>query len=386
MVFLNTISTENNRFSVIKIVWEENKMGRHGENIFKRKDGLWEARYVKGVDEFGKKKYGSVYAHSYREVKDKRQDIVSKITLIPQSVSIRRILLNQLIEEWLYLNQGRLKLSTYQKYKSYHEKHIKNEIGGYPVVYLTPVILKKFADKKQESGLSPQTVNSILTFIGGCLKYANRQYGIAQTNIIYLKTPTKEMRVLSRDEQQRLVKFLLEDTDIYKLGILVALYTGVRIGELCALQWKDIQDGTIRINKTMQRLSTGNGTEVIVGEPKTPTSNRIIPLPSFLTAEVEKFRRINENMRFLSNLTHTTIEPRVMQYHFHRYLEILDIPKANFHCLRHTFATMCVEKNFELKSLSEILGHRTINVTMNRYVHSSIELKSSNMEKLSFFL
>ena len=386
MVFLNAISTENNRFSVIKIVWEENKMGRHGENIFKRKDGLWEARYVKGVDEFGKKKYGSVYAHSYREVKDKRQDIVSKITLIPQSVSIRRILLNQLIEEWLYLNQGRLKLSTYQKYKNYHEKHIKNEIGGYPVVYLTPVILKKFADKKQESGLSPQTVNSILTFIGGCLKYANRQYGIAQTNIIYLKTPTKEMRVLSRDEQQRLVRFLLEDTDIYKLGILVALYTGVRIGELCALQWKDIQDGTIRINKTMQRLSTGNGTEVIVGEPKTPTSNRIIPLPSFLTAEVEKFRRINENMRFLSNLTHTTIEPRVMQYHFHRYLEILDIPKANFHCLRHTFATMCVEKNFELKSLSEILGHRTINVTMNRYVHSSIELKSSNMEKLSFFL
>lgn len=361
-------------------------MPRRGENIFKRKDGLWEARYVKGVDEFGKKKYASVYARSYREVKDKRQEILSKITLIPQSVSVQRMLLNHLIEEWLYLNQGRLKDSTYQKYKSIYETHIKKEVGGYPVIYLTPVILKRFADRKQEIGLSPQTVNGILTFIGGCLKYANRQYGIAQTSIIYLKTNINEMRVLSREEQQRLVNLLLTDTDIYKLGVLVALYTGIRIGELCALQWKDIQDGTIKINKTMQRLSTGNGTEIVVGEPKTPTSNRIIPLPAFLSVEIEKFRRINEETRFLSTLTHTTIEPRVMQYHFHRYIKSLDIQDANFHCLRHTFATRCVEQDFELKSLSEVLGHRTINVTMNRYVHSSLELKASNMEKLSFFL
>lgn len=361
-------------------------MPRRGENIFKRKDGLWEARYVKGVDEFGKKKYGSVYAHSYHEVKEKRQDIVSKITLIPQSVSIQRMLLNHLIEEWLYINQARLKPSTYQKYKSMFEKHIKKEIGGYPVIYLTPVILKRYAERKQESGLSPQTVNGILTFISSCLKYANHQYGIAQTSIIYLKTTNKEMRVLSRDEQQHLVKFLLEDTDIYKLGILVALYTGIRIGELCALQWKDIKDGTIIINKTMQRLKNDNGTKIVVGEPKTPTSNRIIPLPNFLVDEIEKFRRSNDDTQFLSNITYTIIEPRVMQYHFQRYIKFLNIPKANFHCLRHTFATRCVECDFEIKSLSEILGHRTINITMNRYVHSSIDLKASNMKKLSLFL
>lgn len=361
-------------------------MPRRGENIFKRKDGLWEARYVKGVDEFGKKKYGSVYAHTYREVKDKRQDIVNKITLLPQSVSIQRMLLNHLIEEWLYINQGRLKPSTYQKYKYMFEKHIKNEIGGYPVIYLTPVILKGYADKKQETGLSPQTVNGILTFIGGCLKYANHQYGIAQTSIIYLKTENKEMRVLSREEQRCLINFLLRDIDIYKLGILVALYTGIRIGELCALQWKDIKDGTIIINKTMQRLKNDNVTKIVVGEPKTPTSNRIIPLPNFLVDKIEMFRKINEDTRFLSNITHTTIEPRVMQYHFQRYIKALNIPSANFHCLRHTFATRCVECDFEIKSLSEILGHRTINITMNRYVHSSIELKASNMEKLSLLL
>lgn len=361
-------------------------MPRRGENIFKRKDGLWEARYIKDLDEFGRKKYGSVYAHSYREVKDKRQDIVSKITQMPQSVSIQRMLLNNLIDEWLYVNQGRLKYSTFQKYKRMYELHIKNEIGNYPIIYLTPVILKRYADKKHESGLLPQTVNGILTFIGGCLKYGNRQYGVPQINIIYLKTTNKEMRVLSREEQKRLVIFLLENTDIYKLGILLALYTGIRIGELCALQWKDIKDGTVKINKTMQRISVGNGTEIRIDEPKTLTSNRTIPLPSFLITEIEKFRRINEDTKFLSNLTYTTIEPRVMQYHFQRYIKELNIPKANFHCLRHTFATRCVECDFEIKSLSEILGHRNISVTMNRYVHSSIELKASNMEKLSLFL
>lgn len=361
-------------------------MPRRGENIFKRKDGLWEARYVKTLDEFGKKKYGSVYAHSYHEVKDKRQNIINKLNLFPKSVSFQRLQLNQLIEEWLYINQGRLKLSTYQKYNGIFKTHIKNELGKYPIIYLTPVILKSYADKKQKSGLSPQTINSILTFIGGCLKYANQQYGIAQTSIIYLKTNRKEMRVLSREEQQTLVKFLLKDTDIYKLGVLLALYTGIRIGELCALQWKDIKDGAIKINKTMQRINTGNGTEIIVDEPKTPTSNRVIPLPPFLSQEIEKFRRVNEESRFLSNINHTTIEPRVMQYHFQRYIKTLNIPKANFHCLRHSFATRCVEANFEIKSLSEILGHRNIGITMNKYVHSSMELKASNMQKLSFFL
>lgn len=362
-------------------------MPRHGEAIYHRKDGLWEARYVKGLDPLGKKKYGSVYAHSYREAKEKRQDIVSQITLLPQSVSARKITLSELMAEWLYVNQGRIKVTTYQKYRAIVENHIKNELGNYPVVYLTPVVFRRFADSKQKQGLAPATINDVLTLISTCLKYGNRQYGTPLVDIVYLKRPRKEMRVLSPKEQNLLVQYLLTGTDIYKLGVLLALYTGIRIGELCALTWDDITDGKVKVTKTMQRLSKGkgNGTEIIVGEPKTATSNRVIPLPSFLVSEIERFR-LDGPCYFLSTQSQTIVEPRVMQYRFRRYVTELGFPPTNFHSLRHTFATRCVEAGFEVRSLSEILGHSNVSITLNRYVHSSFELKVDNMEKLSLYL
>ncbi len=363
-------------------------MGRRGECVYLRKDGLWEARYVKGINEYGKKKYGSVYAHSYREAKEKRQDILSQISLLPQSVSMRRMRLNTLIEEWLFVNQNRIKFATYQKYKTMYENHIEKEIGAVQIIYLTPILFKNFADKKQSIGLAASTINVILTFIGTCLKYGSRQYGLPPVYIPHLKVPIKEMRVLSVEEQQKLVCFLLSDMDVFKLGVLTALYTGMRIGELCALQWKDVENGTIRITKTMQRLSNGKGkgTEVIVGEPKTKNSYRIIPLPAFLADLIEKVRSKDKHAYFLSTANHTLVEPRLMEYHFNQYIKRLNFPKANFHCLRHSFATRCIECGFEIKSLSEVLGHSSVNITLNRYVHSSIELKASNMEKLPTFL
>lgn len=362
-------------------------MSRRGEAIYHRKDGLWEARYVKGLDATGKKKYASVYAHSYREAKERRQDIVSKITLLPQSISSRRICLNELILEWLFLNQGRIKPSTYQKYSSQFENHIKDTVGKYQIIYLTPVLFKQYSDGLLKKKLSATTVNGILTFIRTCLKYGNRQYGTPSVDMVYLKPPRKEMRVLSLQEQNKLVQFLLLDTDIYKLGVLLTLYTGIRIGELCALTWGDIKEGKLTINKTMQRLSkgVGNGTELVIGEPKTVTSNRTIPLPSFLAEFIEKHRRA-DRYRFLSTPEKSIADPRTMQNLFHKYIRTLGFPKANFHSLRHTFATRCTEAGFEIKSLSEILGHSNVSITLGLYVHSSFELKADNMEKLSLFL
>lgn len=362
-------------------------MARRGEAIYKRKDGLWEARYVKGLDYYGKKKYGSVYAHSYREAKEKRLDVISQITILPQSVSARRLTLGELISEWLFLNQGRLKPSSYQKYRSAFEKHIKEPLGSLPVIHLTPMVLKQFADGKQKEGLSESTINSILTFIRTCLKYGGKQYGTPVTEVVYLKPPRKEMRVLSPDEQNKLVQHLLADTDIYKLGVLLALFSGIRIGELCALTWGDIVGGRMTINKTMQRLSKGSGlgSEVVVSEPKTSTSNRIVPIPSFLLPRIEAVRREN-GCRFLSTQEKPIIEPRIMQLRFSRYIKEIDIPKATFHSLRHTFATRCTEAGCEIKSLSELLGHSSVTVTLNRYVHSSFSLKISVIEKLSLFV
>ena len=363
-------------------------MSRRGENIFKRKDGLWEARYVKGLDDKGKKKYGSVYAHSYREVKEKREELASQIVLMPQFLTIRKATLNALIQEWLFVNQARLKPSTYQKYCGFYSNHIQKGIGQHQLIYLTPVVLKRYADNKSEEGLSPKTVNSILTFIRGCLRYANRQYGLPLTDVIYLKETKSEMRVLSVTEQKVLTQYLMSNTDIYKLGVLVALYTGIRVGELCALKWCDIENGTLHITKTMQRLSkgVGKGTEVVVGDPKTSTSNRIIPLPSFVSEQIERFRGSDDEAYFLSTKDHPLTEPRVMQYYFQRYIKELELPKANFHCLRHSFATRCVEADFELKTLSVVLGHSTVRTTADKYVHTSLQLKAINMEKLCLFL
>ncbi len=361
-------------------------MSRRGEAIYHRKDGLWEARYTKGVDELGKKKYASVYAHSYREAKEKRLDILSQISLIPQNTSKRNITLAALVQEWLYVNQRRIKPSTYQKYNNFYRNHIDDQIGQYQIVYITPVVLKQYTDDKLKEGLSETTINNVLTFINTCLKYGNRQYGLPMVYITYLKQERKEMRVLSVEEQRILTTYLMKDIDSYKVGVLTALYTGLRIGELCALKWGDIKDSTIKINKTMQRLQMpGHSTELVVGEPKTTGSTRTIPIPSCIIGLVEQFRK-NDDQYFLSRLYLPVVEPRVIQYQFKKYLKECHIEDANFHSLRHTFATRCIECGVDVKTLSELLGHSNVNITLNKYVHSSFEQKVININKLTLAL
>lgn len=199
----------------------------------------------------------------------------------------------------------------------------------------------------------------------------------------------KEMRVLSQEEQKKLVAYLMQDLDVCKLGILVALYTGLRVGELCALRWEDIGKDSITVRRTIQRLKKDNtnGTELHIGSPKTKTSLRTIPIPSFLQDQIEPFRKLElAESYFLATTPGEVIEPRVMQYRFSRYLKDAGIDKANFHALRHTFATRCVEAGFEIKSLSEVLGHANVQTTLNKYVHSSFDLKRTNMELLSLIL
>lgn len=364
-------------------------MSRRGEAIYHRKDGLWEARYVKAIDPSGKKKYGSVYGHSYREAKEKRQDALDHILLYQKMPPTRRITVTDLSTEWLLMCRSRLKPSSCQRYQGFFKNHIEPNIGSVSVIYLTTSVIHQFAIGRLDAGLAPQSVNSILIVLHSILKYGKQQYNLPLPDVIYLSCQKKEMRVFSVEEQRRLVDYLLQDLDLYKLGILIALYTGVRIGELCALHWKDIANNSIAVRRTMQRLQRGDGkgTELYIGPPKTDSSTRVIPLPSFLVSLVEPFRNAQkEDDYFLSTCPYKITEPRNLQYKFKKYLTEAGIEKANFHALRHTFATRCVECGFELKSLSEILGHANVQTTLNRYVHSSFELKRVNMELLSLNL
>lgn len=352
-------------------------MPKRGLNIYKRKDGRWEARYVKGIGADGKKKYGSVYSYSYSDAKEKQKHCIAN-TKRTGKIGYNNTL-SDLADEWLSNIKNSVKILTYQKYESIINNHIKTYFRGFSPDLITGQIVSEFSDNKI-SYLSKSTVNEILTVIGLIFSYGEKEYGIIRPNFKSIKTPLQEMRVLSIFEQKTLENYLLHETDIYKFGIILLLYTGLRIGELCALQWEDIKDGYINVNKTMHRIKSGSKTEIIIESPKTAYSNRQIPTPDFLFELINGFR---EKGSVLKTNSGKPVEPRVMQLRFSSYLKSCGIKNATPHCLRHTFATRCVEAGFDIKSLSEILGHSSVKITLDRYVHSSFEQKQKNMKLLT---
>lgn len=197
------------------------------------------------------------------------------------------------------------------------------------------------------------------------------------------------MRVLDKGEQEALLAILLHNTDLRKFGVLLCLYTGIRIGEICALKWEnvDLINGVISIRKTLQRIQciepcTGRKTKVIITDPKSNCSIRDIPLPTFLTKMAQEYHSKPEAY-VLTGCEEHYIEPRLLQYEFKKYIHACGLEGVNYHALRHTFATRCIELGFDAKTLSEILGHTNVNITLNRYVHSSLDTKRFCMEKLT---
>ena len=198
------------------------------------------------------------------------------------------------------------------------------------------------------------------------------------------------MRVLTKEEQTRLVKYLLDDMDECKFGVLLSLLTGMRIGEVCALQWENVclQEQTVKVKSTMQRLkdfseSSTSKTKIVISEPKSDTSARVIPLTEYAVRLCKTHWCNSPGAFVLTGEANRYIEPRTLQYKLERYTADCDLDGVHFHTLRHTFATRCVEVDFEIKSLSEILGHSSPRITLERYVHSSMELKRDNMNKLT---
>lgn len=357
-------------------------MPRRGENIYKRKDGRWEARYVKEITCDGKKKYGSVYADNYKDVKAKQQQCILHPTkVICNSMNLT---VNILICEWLNCIKNQVKPNTYQKYESICKNHIVNELGSVLVKLISNYALINFTNHLKEKNLSAKSINDILIVLGLAFKYAEEEYEITTPRIRYLKEEKKEMRVLSVNEQLQLTTYLNSNIDINKLGILLALFTGIRVGELCALQWDDITDNYIQINKTMIRVKTENDkTEIKIGSPKSDSSKRLIPTPQCLLPLIKQFRH---TVYVLSNNKLTYTEPRLMQIKFEKMIKECGLEKTNFHALRHTFATRCVEAGVDVKTLSEILGHSDVKTTLNRYVHSSFELKQKSMKQFEMSL
>lgn len=363
-----------------------------GENIFKRKDGRWEARYIKGYELSGKIKYGFCYGKTYKEAKEKvTRAKAAQLLGKPMQTCYSRRRFAWFCDEWFESGKVRLKESTCVKYKTILDKHIKPRLGSCLPLGMNDALLEQFTNELLlEEELAPKTVRDILVVVRSVLDYTAKRFPATfpTVRIDYPKESKKEMRVLNREEQARFSRFLLQDMDACKFGVLLALLTGIRIGELCALQWENIslQENTIRICSTMQRLRDMNGeqesrTRIVIGSPKSDTSARTIPISRTVAALC---RRMDPQMPAAFVLTGTSryMEPRTLQYRMERYTESCSLDGVHFHTLRHTFATRCVEVGFEIKSLSEILGHANTTITLDRYVHSSMELKRDNMNKL----
>lgn len=296
----------------------------------------------------------------------------------------KSLYLEYVSNEWLKESCLSMKKSTMQKYTFIINNHIKNSsLSKISVLNIKTQNIVEFSRQLLNDGLSAKTVNDILTVLNQVLKYCNEKYDIPNVKIQYVKESKKEMRVLTCLEQNNLENYLKENFDVYSLAIFISLYSGLRIGELCALKWCDIQNQTICINKTMIRLKDDNGkSSVMISTPKTESSNRTIPIPKFLNEIIEQYRK-NDNQYVISTTNLDYVEPRLLQLKFKKIMVACSLENVTFHTLRHTFATRCVECGFDIKTLSEILGHSDVKTTLNKYVHSSMELKKNNMEKLS---
>ena len=299
------------------------------------------------------------------------------------------------LDEWFcnYIRPSS-KRRTCERYSEIIEKRLKVKLGEYELDELTPLVLQRYltdlivsGNMKTGKGLAANSVNGIITVIQNSLKLAYalgtiKEY--AADKIRRPKTKEKEVTCFTLSEQKKIERAALAGKKTKWLGIVVCLYTGLRIGELLALEWKDVdfQKGMLTVSKSRHEGKDENGRYAhIVESPKTVSSRRCIPLPKQILCELRMLKRKSRSLYVISN-GESSIPVRSYQRSFERLLKKLDIPHKGFHALRYTFATRALECGMDVKMLSELLGHKDPAVTLRRYVHSLMEQKKEMMNKV----
>ena len=362
-------------------------MARAGSNIYKRKDGRYEGRILLGKDDRNRPRYLSVYAKTLRDVRRKMDDLKAKAKEEKSSP-----LLCECTERWLESGRKYWKPTTYDVYRRIAGRYVIPELGNYRADEITPEKLSGFSD-----GLSKSPGKTLSDRYKKYICSLGRRILMAEGIQICPQLPEfhivhKEMLLPGNDDLNRLEEYLLEHLEESTcLGILLVRYTGIRIGELCALKWGDIdlERGILTVRRNLQRVriyeedgaeaGAGSGkTKISVQLPKTANSFRIIPLADGLL----KILRIHARgpQEYMVSGKHTEwAEVRTVQYRFAAILKKCGLQPFHFHLLRHSFASDCIHRGCDIKSLSEILGHSSAQVTMNIYVHSNMYVKKEMM-------
>lgn len=289
-----------------------------------------------------------------------------------------------LLNNWLEDQRTYQKYSTYSLYCNIVQNHIIPDLGEYDTDELTTEKIQAYALEKidhgslvDDKGLSVRFVKDIIGVVASTSK--------KELNIKLPYSPPKQIDIFEKDDQIKLMNHLHSHMCPKNFGILLCMHTGIRIGELCALKWSDINldNRTIKIEKTMIRTYTkADGSKLRITPPKSRSSVRIIPLNSTISYSVNLMQNSEDDTYVLTG-TKRYIEPNKYRLYYNKMLKQLGIKHLKFHCLRHTFATRCIECGCDYKSLSQILGHSNVSITMNLYVHPQMEMKRKCVELLA---
>lgn len=292
-------------------------------------------------------------------------------------------------KEWLEEQEGKVKPLTHKIYSDLIKRHLIPQFGNIHLNRITENIMNQYISSlykagnlSTEKGLSNNSIAQITSVLKSIFKFAKKKklikYDLA--NDLECKGSDAVIETLTEEEQRRLEKYIIKKKDPRLYGVLIALYTGIRIGELLALKWEnvDLKDKTLTIKETQCVI---NKLGHIDNTPKTDAGRRIVPFPLALLPYLKELKQISSEY-VLTNRRNSFIKIRAYQKSFTSILEKLKIKHKGFHSLRHTFATRAIESGADIKTLSEILGHSSPTITLRTYVHSSSKQKKRLSEKV----
>lgn len=351
-------------------------LSRKGENIYKRKDGRWEGRYMKARNEHGKIIYGYIYGKRYAHVKKKLAELKVQYSFSHNNLNLYQGTVQEWLNYWLDgLMRKKIKLSTYSSYRLRIDKYINPFLGRKQLIQVKSREIEEFVNYLTNLNLSSATVHSIVTVLKSAMNKAFLENYILSNpcnNLSLSTVAMSEISALSLKDQEKIEQIALNEKACS--AVILALYTGLRIGEISGLKWSDIdfEKDIIHIKRTLYRISNtvnNRKTEIIMAEPKTKSSKRSIPLAKNLKNYLLDKRKIDTS-EYVISCKGSYAEPRVISYRFKKSMKQAGIRSIHFHVLRHTFATRCVEQGIDIATLSKLLGHASIKLTLDTYTDS----------------
>lgn len=370
-------------------------MAKRGENIYKRKDGRWEGRYIKGRKKNGSIQFGYIYSRSYQDLRKKLYE--KKLIYADQNFGTHNQLTNITIEKWLISwllkQKNTVKYNTYRSYKSNIEHHILPFFADYSLSSVTKEDIQRWLSSL-EATLKPSSIRIAVRIFSMSLNDAVIEERITKNptkGIRLPEEPANQVKAFSSEEQRRLEEQIFLNDKSFKnfFPIYLTLYTGMRISELTGLKWEDVhwQDKYLSINQGVQRIKESDQKTYLKETTlKTKNSQRTIPLSDSMIYLLHQWQdQCLQNSKYVvSGRNGLPMDPRNLRYHFKRLKELSDVQDLPFHSLRHSFATRCIESNASITTLSALMGHKSTKMTLDIYTSSFFSEKQKVIDSLIY--